>query len=784
MYDIKKAAVIGSGVMGGAIAAHLANAGIKVVLLDIIPNKLSDEEKEKGLTLDCEQVRNRIVMKAKERIEHKKSMMLYTKSSTHLIQYGNLEDDLDLLKEVDWVIEVIIEDINIKESLYKKVSPYIKEDALLSSNTSGISINEMSEVLPEKLKERFFGTHFFNPVRFMKLIEMIPSKYTNREALDYMTEFCENKLGKGVVIAKDTPGFIANRIGAVSTMIGIQKMNEFEMNFEEVDALTGTVIGRPKTGTFRLYDMVGIDTIVKLASYLKSHTSDEHEKGILTLPDYFNEIVEKGLIGDKAKQGFYKKIKKPKRETLTLDTSTFEYRPKKNVGFDLLSEVKKGKSLEKKLNTAVYSEDKAGEFVWNVVKESLLFVGKLIPEVADDVKAIDDAMKWGYNWEIGPFELWDMIGVNKSVGKMKAEGEKIPEFVAELLESGKEKFYEDKEFKLQNKKISPAMLLNKGNVVLKSDVGSLIDLEDDVAGFVLHSPNNTVNDEVIDSVYNALDEVKKNYKGMVFASSGNNFCVGANLQFVLNNAMEKKWGMLEKTVKDFQDMNMAIKYFDKPIVAAPFGMTLGGGAEITLHSSKVRAFAETYMGLVEIGVGILPAGGGTKELYLKLTENISDNKTIDLSPFIQKAFDLITTGKVSGSAPDAKQLGLLQNTDAIAMNKDYQLFKAKKDVLELADTFMPKNLHRQYRVGGEGAFTLLKYMAYQMCEGKFISEYDKHVVNKIAYVISGGEVMDNSFVSEQYLLDLELEAFMSLVGEKKTQERMEYMIKTGKTLRN
>jgi|LGOV01.1.fsa_nt_gb 3-hydroxyacyl-CoA dehydrogenase len=782
VFDIKKAVVIGSGVMGSAIAAHMANSGLKVLLLDIVPNKLTEEEEGKGLTLKNSVVRNRIVNMAKERIINTKSMMLYTPSNSELIEYGNLEDDIEHLRDADWIVEVIVEDLKIKESLFAKISPYINEKTLLSSNTSGISINEMSKVIPEELRERFFGSHFFNPVRFMKLIEIIPNEKTREDVVEYMTEFCDKRLGKGVVVAKDNPGFIANRIGAVSFFSVLHRMNKPGFSIEEVDALSGILIGRPRTGTFRLLDMIGIDTIVKLAAYLKAHTNDELEKDILTLPDYFNKMVENGMLGDKSRQGFYKKVKKPERATYTLDLKTFEYESKKSVKMEFLAGLKKVRKFEEKLNQAVYSETLEGQFLWEVVKDTLLFVGKLIPEVSDNVISIDSAMKWGYNWEYGPFELWDMIGVEKSVERMKKEGDEIPAFVAEILESGKKSFYED--VVVTEDKLTPEMLLNSEKAVQSSKVGSLFDIGDGVACYVLHSPNSTINDEVIESIYNALDEVRANYKGMVFASAGKNFCIGANLDFVLKNAKEEKWELLDETVKAFQDVNMAIKYFEKPVVAAPYGMTLGGGAEIVLHSHKVRAHAETYMGLVEIGVGLLPAGGGTKELLLNMTESVGGNKNIDLSPFVQGAFEAITRAVVSGSGPDAKAKGLLESHDAIVINKDNQLFKAKQDVLELAETMPLKNSKKMHRVGGNGLEALLKYVAYQMKEGKFISEYDANIVNKIAHVLTGGGVRDDSLVTEQHLLDLEREAFMNLLRETKTQDRMEQMLMTGKPLRN
>ncbi|NLC06545.1 MAG: 3-hydroxyacyl-CoA dehydrogenase [Syntrophomonadaceae bacterium] len=781
VYDIKQAAVIGAGVMGSGIAAHLANAGIQVLLLDIVPDKLSDEEKKKGLTLEDKEVRNRFALKAKARMEDKRSTMLYTKENIKYLTFGNIEDDLEKLREADWVIEAVIENQQIKQDVYKKIEPYLKDNAILSSNTSGISINALSEGLNEKLKARFLGTHFFNPPRYMKLVEIIPSKNTSKDTIELIMNFCERKLGKGVVQAKDTPGFIANRVGVYALGIIMHKILEYDLSFEEADALTGVEIGRPKTGTFRLLDIIGIDTLTLVAEYLKENVTDAKEKEILKMPEYVKEMVRKNLLGDKVKSGFYKKEGK---ETLVLNHQDFSYRSKEKIDLAELNEIKKIKDFGKKLNTLVYGKNKLNQFVWDVIKETLLFSAKMVPEISDDIVDIDNAMKWGYNWEVGPFELWDIIGVKKSVDRMKAEGEDIPPIVSELINSGKDKFYDEKQLDLSKKRITPLNLYKNGRSVIKSDHISLFDMGDDVACMILHSPNSSITDQVVEFTHQALKEVEVNYKGVIFASVGKNFCVGANLPYILENSRAKNWKAIENLVTTFQGMNMALKYSNRPVIAAPYAMTLGGGAEIVLHAHKVRGFAELYMGLVEVGVGLLPAGGGTKELLLRSIEDISDNQKVDLTPFVTQALETIIFAKVSSSEPDAKMLGYLRKTDEISMNKDYQLYEAKQDVLQLAKGVGQFDRNRKYRVGGTNLLATLKFNLYQMYRGGFISEYDMYIAKKIAHVLCGGELPSNSMVDEQHILDLEKEAFLSLCGEEKTHQRIEHMLKTGRPLRN
>lgn len=780
-FKIKKVAVIGGGVMGSGIAAHIANAGLEVLLMDIVPSQLTEEEINCGLSLKDRAVRDRIALSAKEKIANKKSQMLYVKENINYIQFCNLEDNLEKLGDMDWVIEVIIENENAKKSLYKKISPYLKENVILSSNTSSISINQLGMDLDPQLRARFLGTHFFNPPRFMKLIEIIPSNDTNQEVIEYISNFCEIKLGKGIVKAKDTPGFIANRVGVYALATIMHKKLSYNLTIEEVDALTGAEIGRPKTGTFRLLDMIGNDTVVHVADYLKRNLSEPKELEILELPDYFKKMVEQGFLGDKKRAGFYKKEGK---ETLVIDLADFQYRQKQKVEFDGLRDAKKIKGFSEKLNKLIYEKNDVSNFIWAVLKDTLLFAGRMIPEIADDIADIDNAMKWGYNWEYGPFEIWDIIGVRKSVEKMISEGESVPVMVLELLAQDREKFYDEKPLDLESKKISAYNLSRKGNVIQGNQHASLVDIKDDIACFVLHSPNSSITDQVVDFTFKALQEVEKNYRGMIFSSAGKNFCVGANLPYVLENSRDKNWKAIEDLVTDFQTMNMALKYSRKPIVGTPFAMTLGGGAEIIMHCHHVRGFAELYMGLVEVGVGVLPAGGGTKEMLLRSIEGIDDSINVDLAPFVTKTFENIIMAKVSSNAVDAKKLGYLRSSDLMTMNQDFLLYDAKQDIIRLEKDMGPKSANKRYSVGGESLLATLKYNLYQLYRGGFITEYDKHIAEKIATVLCGGNALSGSFVSEQDLLDLEKEAFISLCGEEKTQQRIENMLKTGKVLRN
>lgn len=780
-YDIKKAAVLGSGVMGAAIAAHLANAGLAVTLLDIVPPEPTAEENAAGLTLSDRAVRDRFVRSARDRMIQPRSTLLYEPSVIRRIRFGNLTDDLDLLRDADWVVEAVVENLAVKQNLLRNIESLLKPGVILSTNTSGISVNEIAEALPDGRRPHFLVTHFFNPPRTMKLLELVAGKSTDGQVFAVMRRFCEERLGKGVVVAKDTPGFIANRIGVYSLALVAAKAKEFGLTVEETDALTGSDIGRPNTGTFRLLDMIGLDTMLSVASYQRTHVADLAEREVLAVPEYLTRMQAAGLVGDKKKQGFYRKLDK---EMQVLDLESLNYRPKQEPVIPGLATVKAAKTLPEKLALWLESTETAGRFVWEVLKRTLLFAGGLIPAIADDAAAVDDGMKWGYNWSVGPFELWDMIGVRSSVERMRREGETIPPFVAAMLSAGREKFYEGVKADEDRRKIAVTGLRQKQRRVLGNSDASLYDMDDGVACLVVHSPNSSLSQAVIDCIHAALPAVEENFLGLILASSGRNFCVGANLPMILGLAEAKDWQGLAALSDSFQKANMALKYCAKPVIAAPFAMTLGGGAEMVMHTACVLAQGETNLGLVETGVGLIPGAGGNKELYLRLTSGVQSESGVDLEAFTRKAFDTIFGAKVSTSALDAQRIGYLSETDGMVMGPDLQLFRCRQKIEWLAENMPMRTAGAPCRVSGGGLIAALKAELYNKRRGGFISEHDELIGGKLAHVLCGGAVRINSLVSEQQLLDLERECFVSLCGEAKTRERIQYMLKTRKPLRN
>ncbi len=630
---IRKAAVIGSGVMGSGIAAHLANVGIPVYLLDIVPIQLLPDEEKKGLTLEHPAVRNRLAAGAKQALLKAKPSSLYSVDDAELIQIGNMGDDLHRLSEVDWIVEVVVENLAVKKKVLETIEAYRKPGTIVSSNTSGVSINEMVKDRTDEFKKHFLGTHFFNPPRYMKLLEIIPAYTTDSEIVHFLMDFGENVLGKGIVLAKDTPNFIANRIGTYGLMVTIHEMEKMGLRADAVDVITGPLMGRPKSASFRTLDLVGIDTFVHVANNVKDNSEDEEERRVFSIPTYVHEMVNKGWIGDKKKQGFYKKVITEKgKEIFVLDSTTMEYVPKAKYKSSSVEMAKQAKTLKDKLKTLVYGKDDAAQFAWSTLKQVLLYSANKLGEIADDIVNIDQAMKWGFNWELGPFEIWDAIGVEKSVKRMEEEGESIPPFVKLLLESGKSYFYdkvETKRFYLSTqgtfeqisenpKKMSLADLKEQKKVIKSNSGVSLIDIGDDVALLEFHSPNNAIATDIISMINQSAEEVSKNYRGLVIGNEAKNFSVGANLMMILMEAQDENWDELELMIRMFQDANMKLKYLDKPVVAAPFGMTLGGGAEVVFGADYVQAAAETYMGLVEVGVGVIPGGVELKNYYFAI----------------------------------------------------------------------------------------------------------------------------------------------------------------------
>lgn len=790
---IKKAAVLGSGVMGSGIAAHLANIGIPVVLLDIVPRTLTDEEEKKGFSLEDSPVRNRISNVSIQKLVKQKPAPLTAKENLSLIEAGNFEDDMHRLSEVDWIIEVVVENLDIKKKVFTLVDQYRKQGSIVSSNTSGISVEAMSEGRSEDFQKHFLGTHFFNPPRYLKLLEVIPTKATSPEVLSFVKMFGEDVLGKGVVEAKDTPNFIANRIGTYGLLVTVQEMLKGKYSVGEVDSITGQLIGRPKSATFRTLDVVGLDTFAHVAKNVYDQV-DGKEKNVFEIPDFMKKMLENGWLGSKSGQGFFKKEGK---DILELNPGTLEYGERTKLKAQSIDAAKQAKGAAAKMKALIYSGDRAGQLLWNITSPTLLYSAELLGEIADDIIAIDEAMKWGFGWQHGPFETWDAIGVAKSVEKMEAEGQEVPGWMKEMLERGftsfykKEEgisyFYHDGDYKRiqkNDKVIDLKDRKEKKGVIKKNSGASLIDLGDEVALLEFHSPNNAIGMDIIQMINFAVDEVSKNYKGLVIGNQGKNFCVGANLAMILMEAQDDNYFEVDMVVRHFQQAMMKIKYSPKPVVAAPFGMTLGGGAEICLPAAHIQASSETYMGLVEAGVGLIPGGGGNKELYIKLLNSIPKGVDFDLQNVANKVFETIATAKVSASAAEARQNFFLNDNDSVSFNGDHLLHDAKQKVIELFDKGYMAPIRKKIPVVGETGYATLLLGAQSMLQSGYISEHDLKIAKKLAYVIAGGKIPFGTEVDEQYLLDLEREAFLSLVKESKSQQRMQHMLVKGKPLRN
>ncbi|BFH62373.1 3-hydroxyacyl-CoA dehydrogenase/enoyl-CoA hydratase family protein [Paenibacillus azoreducens] len=796
---IRKAAVIGSGIMGSGIAAHLANVGISCLLLDVVPKQLTEEEAVKGLTLENPAVRNRLALSAIAKLAKTKPAPLYDNSFASRITAGNLEDDLSKLAQVDWIIEVVVENLEVKKGLLQKIESVWTPGTIVSSNTSGISINDMAASCGDEFKEHFMGTHFFNPPRYMKLLEIIPGEHTRPELVSFMKGFCEKVLGKGVVLAKDTPNFIGNRIGTYGLLVTLKEMTENGFTVEEVDAVTGPAMGRPKSATFRTLDLVGLDTFVHVADNVYNHVLSESERSIFAVPPMLQTMVEKGWLGEKSGQGFYVKKKvSGGSEILSLDLTSMEYVPQKKPKSASLEAAKLAKGAKEKTKALLAANDRYSKLAWDILKQVLVYSAEKVGEIADSIQEIDDAMKWGFSWELGPFEAWDAIGLQRSVERMEAEGLSVPAWVKEWIAAGNSSFYKKEEGKLYSIQIgtsqykevefAPEVInlrsLKERNKVIKGNSGaSLIDLGDDVACLEFHSPNNAIGEDILSMITQSLDEVRKNYKGMVIANQGRNFCVGANIMLLLMEAQDEEWDEINGIIHQFQNTMYKVKRFEKPVVAAPHRMCLGGGVEACMPADQVVASAETYYGLVEVGVGLIPAGGGCKELALRASQQaIVDG--VELQPFINHAFQTVGTATVSSSGYDAKRLGYLRPTDRVVANQDFSIHEAKQTVLGFANTDYKPIPEEKIRVAGSEGKAVLQLGAIEMKRGGYITDHDLLIAKKLAHVLAGGDVPAGSLVTEQYMLDLEREAFLSLCGEPKTQQRMHYMLTKGKALRN
>ncbi|WP_422079637.1 3-hydroxyacyl-CoA dehydrogenase/enoyl-CoA hydratase family protein [Ulvibacterium sp.] len=797
---INKVAVIGSGIMGSGIACHFANVGVQVLLLDIVPREPNEKERAKGLTLKDKVVRNRLVNDSLAAALKSKPSPIYHKQFAKRIVTGNLEDDIAKVSKVDWIIEVVVERLDIKKQVFENLEKHRTKGTFISSNTSGIPIQFMSEGRSDDFQEHFCGTHFFNPARYLKLFEIIPGPRTKPEVLDFLNSYGEKFLGKTAVVAKDTPAFIGNRIGIFSIMSLFHMVKELGMTIEEIDKLTGPVIGRPKSATFRTVDVVGLDTLVHVARGIHENCTDDERHNLFKLPDFIDTMMDNQWLGSKSGQGFYKKIsgKAGKSEILSLDLDIMDYRSKKSAKFDTLELTKTVDKVIDRFVILVNGKDKAGEFYRKSFGHLFAYVSHRIPEITDELYKIDDAMKAGFGWEHGPFQIWDAIGIEKGLEFIKAEGQQAADWVHQMLASGQKSFYVVQEgatyaFDIPSQSIKKipgqdAFIIldniRKSNEVFKNSGVVIEDLGDGILNVEFQSKMNTIGGDVLAGLNKAVDLAEKDFQGLVVGNQAANFSVGANIGMIFMMAVEQEYDELNMAVKLFQDTMMRMRYSAIPTISAPHGMALGGACELSLHADKVVAASETYIGLVEFGVGVIPGGGGSKEMTLRASDTFRKND-VELN-VLQEYFLTIGMAKVSTSAYEAYDLGILQKgKDIVIVNKDRQIATAKAYAQLLAEQGYTKPIPRKdVKVLGKQALGMFLVGTDSMEAGHYISEHDKKIANKLAYVMAGGDLSEASYVSEQYLLDLEREAFLSLCTERKTLERIQHMLKTGKPLRN
>ena len=803
---IEKAVVLGAGTMGSRIAAHFANAGLPCILLDIVPPNLPADAPPAD--------RNKIVRAGLEAAKKSKPAAFFTAALAEKIATGNFDDDLARCAEADWIIEVVAENLEIKRKLLARVAQFRKPGAIVTTNTSGLPVHLIAEGMSEEFQQHWAGTHFFNPPRYLKLVEVIPGPKTSAGVVESLSEFCDRRLGKGVVVAKDSPNFIANRIGTFSMLNALRLMGSLGMTVEEVDACTGPAVGWPKSATFRTADIVGLDVLIHVVKNIYETVPNDESREIYKVPALVEEMAKRNWLGDKTGQGFYKKVKGDgAKEILTLDVNTMEYRARQKAKFASLEMGKAIENTRERLRALVgpvlegQKGDKAQQLLWGALSEMCLYAARRVPEISDNVLDVDRALRWGFAWELGPFEIMDAIGVKAFAGQVQKEGRTLPPLIERVLSSGRSGFYESEKgtttvFDIGSgsaKKVEEP----KGVIILKSlkDAGrevdrnsgaSLIDLGDGVVCCEFHAKMNAIGADLIAMLHKGLKRLETDFEAMVIANQAVNFSVGANLMLVLVGAQEQEWDELHMAVKQFQNINLALKYAPKPVVVAPQGMALGGGCEVTLHAAKIQAAAEAYIGLVEAGVGLIPGGGGTKEMLIRANEHAAGGEDLDLFHALKPVFESIAMAKVGTSAEECRDLGYLRREDGVSMNRDRLVADAKEAALALvrggykplAATWQEGAQTTQIKVLGEQFLAGAKLAIHMMLRGGYASEYDAHVGRKLAYILAGGALTSPQFVSEQYVLDLEREAFVSLCGEKKTQERIAHTLKTGKPLRN
>ncbi len=805
-YQINKAVVIGAGTMGAAIAAHLANAGVRVTLLDIVPFELTEKEEAAGLTVEDPQVRNRIVQAGFNAALKSRPASFFSPQIANMVTLGNLEDDFDAIAEADWVIEAIVENLKIKRDLFSRIDEIRDETTIVSTNTSGIPVNSIAEGMSEGFRQHFLGTHFFNPPRYLKLLEIIPGPDTLSKVVEFISHFCEVRLGKGIVMCKDTPNFIGNRVFSVASAFAMKYILDNDYTVAEVDAITGPVIGRPKTGTFRLLDLVGLDVAQHVGRNLADLIPhDVYAQEVLRAEKpakVSSTLVERGWLGNKTKIGYYKQvINNGKKEFWTLNLDTLEHEPPtEKPRFESIGNVKDIEDVGKRINALIQEEDKAAEFVRAIMFQSFSYSSQCIPEITELPSSIDDALRWGFMHEAGPFEIWDELGVAETVEQMRNEGFEPADWVDEMLASGLETFYQYKdglkagvyhpgkqkvvEFDQVEGIISLPKLKADEKVVAKNDSASLIDLGDGIVCVEFHTKMNTFDTNIGEMIQKALELAEDQFDGIVIGNQGEHFSAGANLFLIAMHAQQGQWDELEAIVKGLQDMNMQLRYSPVPVVIAPFGYTLGGGAEVMMHTSRVVSSGFLVTGLVEVGMGLLPAGGGTKEMLRRVLNPAMRTENADPMPFVQQLFMQIGTAKIATSPIEAREFGMLTNCDRIVMNDDYLLMEAKREARHLADFGYVPPYKEEIYAAGRDVLSTLRVGVYMFEEGHYISEHDALIGEKVAYVLTGGNISQPQWVNEQYILDLERESFMSLCGEKKTQERIWHFLQKGKPLRN
>ncbi|PYU20893.1 MAG: 3-hydroxyacyl-CoA dehydrogenase [Acidobacteria bacterium] len=808
--QIKSAAVLGAGTMGVRIAAHLANAGVHCWLLDIAPSELTPEEKARGLALADPRVRNRIVRAGLEAAQKARPAAFFTPATANRITIGNFEDNLSWCAQADWIIEAVAENLAIKRSLLQKLAAHRRPGAIVTTNTSGLPIRQIAQGFDDDFHRHWAGTHFFNPPRYMKLVELIPGPGTSAEVLEVLAEFCDRRLGKGVVRAKDTPNFIANRVGTFSMLTSLSLMARFGMSIEEVDACTGPAIGWPKSATFRTADIVGLDVLTNVVRNIYENAPQDESRELYRVPAFVEEMTRRGWLGEKTGRGFYQRVKKGgDTEILALDPGTMEFRPRQRTRFASLETARTVEDSRERLQAilapviAGQPGDKAQQFLWGLISETSLYAARRVPEIADSITDIDRAMRWGFGWELGPFEICDALGIEALIRRWTADGRVLPPLFTCLLSSGRKSLYKSSAGELsafdpssgKDVKVpeAPGLIILKSlkersKEVARNSGASLMDLGDGILCCEFHSKMNAIGDDITAMMQTGLKRLDADFDALVVANQASNFSVGANLMLLLVAAQEQEWDDIHDAVRRFQNANLALKHAAKPVVVAPQGMALGGGCEICLHGARIQAAAEAYLGLVETGVGLIPAGGGSKEMTIRASEHAAGTESLDLFHAFKPVFETLAMAKVSTSAEDARTLGFLRSADFISMNGDRLVGDAKAAALALvAEDYRPSLAppnEPSIRVLGEELIAGAKLAIHMMLRGEYISEYDAHVARTLASVLAGGPLTESQLVSEQYLLDLERETFVSLCGERKTQERIAHTLKTGKPLRN